>query len=164
MERPDEVWAADIIHLPTAEGWLYLAGVLDLGSRRVVGWAIDETSNTSLPMDALRLAFRQHQPKAGLLHRSDRGCWYASETYRERLAAWNVTPSTSRRGNRYRQRGDGELLEHDQGRNSFTATALPAAPRRRARSSTTSKPSTTVSDSTAPSASCPGWNLKSRST
>ncbi len=101
LERPDEVWAADITYVPTDEGWLYLAGVLDLGSRRVVGWAMGESLETSLPMDALRMALRQRQPKAGLLHHSDRGCQYASEAYREHLAAWNVTPSMSRRGNCY---------------------------------------------------------------
>ena len=99
VERPDEVWAADITYLPTSEGWLYLAGVLDLGSRRVVGWAMGESLETSLPMDALRMALRQRRPTGGLLHHSDRGCQYASEAYREHLAAWNVTPSMSRRGN-----------------------------------------------------------------
>ena len=101
VERPDEVWAADITYLPTSEGWLYLAGVLDLGSRRVVGWAMGESLETSLPMDALRMALRQRRPTGGLLHHSDRGCQYASEAYREHLAAWNVTPSMSRRGNCY---------------------------------------------------------------
>ena len=101
VERPDEVWAADITYVPTSEGWLYLAGVLDLGSRRVVGWAMGESLETSLPMDALRMALRQRRPTGGLLHHSDRGCQYASEAYREHLAAWNVTPSMSRRGNCY---------------------------------------------------------------
>ena len=101
MERPNEVWAADITYVPTSEGWLYLAGVLDLGSRRVVGWAMGESLETSLPMDALRMALRQRQPTGGLLHHSDRGCQYASEAYRAHLAAWNVTPSMSRRGNCY---------------------------------------------------------------
>ena len=101
VERPNEVWAADITYVPTNEGWLYLAGVLDLGSRRLVGWAMGETLETSLPMAALKMALRQRQPKAGLLHHSDRGCQYASEAYREHLAAWQVTPSMSRKGNCY---------------------------------------------------------------
>ena len=101
VERPDEVWAADITYVPTDEGWLYLAGVLDLGSRRVVGWAMGESLETSLPMAALQMALRQRQPMAGLLHHSDRGCQYASEAYREHLAAWKVTPSMSRRANCY---------------------------------------------------------------
>ena len=101
VERPNEVWAADITYVPTAEGWLYLAGVLDLGSRKIVGWAMGESLDTDLPMDALRMALRQRQPKAGLLHHSDRGSQYASEAYREHLAAWGVDPSMSRRANCY---------------------------------------------------------------
>ena len=63
VERPNEVWAADITYVPTDEGWLYLAGVLDLGSRRLVGWAMGESLETSLPMDALQMALRQRQPE-----------------------------------------------------------------------------------------------------
>ena len=84
-QRSNEVWAADITYVPTDEGWLYLAGVLDLGSRRLVGWAMGASLETSLPMAALQMALRQRQPKAGLLHHSDRGCQYASEAYREHL-------------------------------------------------------------------------------
>ena len=88
VERPDEVWGKRTSPTwPTAEGWLYLAGVLDLGSRRLVGWAMGESLETSLPMDALRMALGQRRPKTGLLHHSDRGCQYASEAYREYLAA-----------------------------------------------------------------------------
>ena len=101
VERPNEVWAADITYVPTDEGWLYLAGVLDLGSRRLVGWAMGENLETSLPADALRMALSQRQPSGGLLHHSDRGCQYASEAYRAHLAAWKLTPSMSRRGNCY---------------------------------------------------------------
>ncbi len=101
VERPNEVWAADITYVPTDEGWLYVAGVLDLGSRRVVGWAMGESLETGLPMDALRMALGQRRPKTGLLHHSDRGSQYASEAYREHLAAWGVNPSMSRRGNCY---------------------------------------------------------------
>ena len=101
VARPNEVWAADITYVPTGEGWLYLAGVLDLGSRCLVGWAMSESLETSLPMNALKMALHQRRPRAGLLHHSDRGCQYASEAYREHLAAWNVTPSMSRRGNCY---------------------------------------------------------------
>ena len=100
-ERPNEVWAADITYVPTGEGWLYLVGVFDLGSRRVVGWAMGESLETSLPMDALRMALGQRRPKAGLLHHSDRGSQYASEGYREHLTARGLTPSLSRRANCY---------------------------------------------------------------
>ncbi len=101
VERPNEGWVADITYVPTDEGWLYLAGVLDLGSRHVVGWAMGESLETRLPTDALQMALRQRRPKEGLLHHSDCGCQYASETYREHLAAWNVTPSMSRQANCY---------------------------------------------------------------
>ena len=71
VERPNEVWAADITYVPTGEGWLYLAGVLDLGSRRLVGWAMGENLETSLPADALRMALRQRQPSAWRAWTSD---------------------------------------------------------------------------------------------
>lgn len=164
VERPNEVWAADITYVPTEEGWLYLAGVLDLGSRRLVGWAMAETLETSLPMEALRMALRQRQPKSGLLHHSDRGCQYASEAYREHLAAWNVTPSMSRKGNCY----DNAAME------SFWSTLKEElvhrthfksrTERRPPRSSITLKRSTTACGSTAPSAIYHLWNLKSRTT
>ena len=92
VERPNKVWAADITYVPTDEGWLYLAGVLDLGSRRLVGWAMGESLDTNLPMDALRMALRQRQPSAGLLHHSDRGCQSRSG---DRSRNWK--PSWSRR-------------------------------------------------------------------
>ena len=76
-----------------------MAGVLDLGRRRLVGWAMGESLETSLPVDALRMALRQRRPANGLLHHSDRGCQDASEASREHLAAWQVTPSMSRKGN-----------------------------------------------------------------
>ena len=99
--RPDEVWAADITYVPTAEGWMYLAGVLDLHTRRLVGWSMGEGLETALPMRALQMALLHRRPAAGLLHHSDRGCQYASEAYRDQLAAWGVTPSMSRRANCY---------------------------------------------------------------
>ena len=99
--RPDEVWTADITYVPTAEGWLYVAGVLDLHTRRLVGWSMAESLETALPMSALQMALHQRRPGPGLLHHSDRGCQYASEAYRDQLGAWGVTPSMSRRGNGY---------------------------------------------------------------
>ena len=101
LQHPDEVWAADITYVPTAEGWLYVAGVLDLHSRKLVGWSMGEDLSTALPMSALKMALHQRRPRVGLLHHSDRGCQYASEAYREQLAAWDVIPSMSRRGNGY---------------------------------------------------------------
>lgn len=98
---PDRVWVADITHIATTEGWLYLAGILDLYSRRVVGWAMGASLATELPAAALRMALRHRRPTAGLLHHSDRGVQYASSDYRGVLAAHHLRPSMSRRGNCY---------------------------------------------------------------
>jgi transposase InsO family protein len=99
--RRDAEWAADITYVDTAEGWLYVAGVLDRHSRRCVGWAMDDTLATRLPLAALDMALLHRQPTAGLVHHSDRGVQYASEAYRRRLAAAGAVPSMSRRGNCY---------------------------------------------------------------
>lgn len=99
--RPDAVWVADITYVPTGEGWLYLAGVMDRCSRRCIGWAMSDTLATSLPLAALEMALTQRQPPRGLVHHSDRGVQYASEAYRQRLAVAGVVPSMSRRGNCY---------------------------------------------------------------
>jgi putative transposase len=99
--RPDAVWMADITYVPTAEGWLYVAAVLDRCTRRCVGWAMGETLATLLPLAALDMALKQRRPPAGLVHHSDRGVQYASDAYRQRLAAVGMVPSMSRRGNCY---------------------------------------------------------------
>jgi putative transposase len=99
--QPDAVWVADITYVPTSEGWLYVAGVLDRCSRRCVGWAMSDTLATSLPLAALDMALTQGRPPGGLVHHSDRGVQYASTDYRQRLAAAGVQPSMSRRGNCY---------------------------------------------------------------
>ena len=83
--KSDEAWVADITYVETAEGWLYLAGVLDLYSRRLIGWAMGSSLDTSLPLAALRMALRQRRPAPGVLHHSDRGCQYASAAYRNAL-------------------------------------------------------------------------------
>jgi putative transposase len=98
---PNRVWTADITFLDTAEGWLYLATVLDLYSRRIVGWAMAEHMETSLVRDALQMALTQRQPAAGLLHHSDRGRQYASAEYQTLLKDYGVACSMSRRGNCY---------------------------------------------------------------
>jgi transposase InsO family protein len=99
--QPNAVWVADITYVPTAEGWLYVAGVLDRCTRRCVGWAFDTTLATTLPLAALDMALTQRKPPAGLVHHSDRGVQYASTAYRQRLAQTGVIPSMSRRGNCY---------------------------------------------------------------
>lgn len=99
--KPNKAWVTDITYIETDEGWLYLAGVLDLFSRRLIGWAMDSSLATALPLAALLMALRQRRPAPGLLHHSDRGVQYASEDYRACLAEHGVTASMSRTGNCY---------------------------------------------------------------
>lgn len=98
-KRPNERWVTDITYVWTDEGWAYLAVILDLFSRAVVGWAIDDAPTTRLPLRALDAAVRRRRPGAGLLHHSDRGCQYTSAQYRDQLAALGVNVSMSRKGN-----------------------------------------------------------------
>jgi putative transposase len=95
----DRVWVCDITYLPTRQGWLYLAIVLDLASRRVVGWAMRDTLSAELALAALDLALATRQPAAGLVHHSDRGIQYACAAYQQRLSAHGMIASMSRRGN-----------------------------------------------------------------
>jgi len=98
VAEPDRVWVGDLTYLPTREGWLYLAVVLDLASRRVVGWAMRHTLAQALTVDALAMALQRRRPAPGLLHHTDRGVQYAAHAYRARLAAHGVTASMSRKG------------------------------------------------------------------
>jgi transposase InsO family protein len=98
-DAPNRVWAGDVTFLPTKEGWLYLAVLLDLYSRRVVGWAMSEHNDESLTLAALRMAIDQRQPEPGLVHHSDRGTTYASGRYQDQLAKHNIVCSMSRKGN-----------------------------------------------------------------
>ena len=100
-QQRDAVWVADITYVETAEGWLYVAGVLDRCTRRCVGWAMSDSLATTLPLAALDMALKQRRPTGGLVHHSDRGVQYASTAYRQRLARAGVIPSMSRRGNCY---------------------------------------------------------------
>jgi len=99
VDAPDRVWAGDVTFLPTAEGWLYLAVLLDLYSRRVVGWAMSERNDEALTLAALQMAIDQRQPGLGLLHHSDRGTTYASCGYQDVLAKHGMVCSMSRKGN-----------------------------------------------------------------
>jgi transposase InsO family protein len=96
---PNERWVTDITYVWTDEGWCYLAVIVDLFSRAVVGWALDATLSTDLPVAALRAALLRRRPAHGLLHHSDRGCQYTSDRYRQQLAAAGITASMSRVGN-----------------------------------------------------------------
>jgi putative transposase len=97
--RPDQRWVTDISYVWTDEGWCYLAVILDLFSRAVVGWALDTTLSTRLPLAALQMAVQRRHPQPGLLHHSDRGCQYTSAEYRSALDELGVTVSMSRKGN-----------------------------------------------------------------
>jgi putative transposase len=99
--KADQVWVSDLTYIPTAEGWLYVAGVLDRCTRRLVGWAMGPSLETSLPAAALAMALRQRQPAPGLIHHSDRGVQYASGAYRDLLANHGLVASMSRKGNCY---------------------------------------------------------------
>ena len=97
----NQVWASDLTYIPTDQGWLYLAVVMDLGSRRIVGWSMADHLRADLTCDALRMAITQRRPSAGLLHHSDRGVQYACRKYRSLLERHGMTCSMSRRGNCY---------------------------------------------------------------
>ena len=97
--QPNEKWAGDITYVPTREGWLYLAVLMDLYSRRIVGWAMDDQVTTTLTLRALEMALQQRAVPVGLLHHSDRGSQYGAVAYQQRLAACGIQCSMSRPGN-----------------------------------------------------------------
>lgn len=99
VDAPNTVWAGDMTYIPTREGWLYLAVVLDLFSRRVVGWSMGEAIDSALACGALEMAWRQRLPGKGLIFHSDRGSQYASRRYTGLLAGHGITASMSGKGN-----------------------------------------------------------------
>jgi transposase InsO family protein len=101
VTAPDRVWAGDITYIPTTKGWAYLAVILDLHSRMVVGWALADHMRTELVEDALAAALGSREPSPDLLHHSDRGSQYASSCYRRHLAQHGIEVSMSRRGDCY---------------------------------------------------------------
>jgi putative transposase len=98
---PDAAWVTDVTYVATSEGWLYLAAILDLFSRRVVGWAVSPTNDRALALRALHGALRVRRPAPGLVHHSDRGSPYASDDYRAALRAAGLVASMSRKGDCY---------------------------------------------------------------
>lgn len=100
-QAPNRKWVSDISYVATEEGWLYLAVIMDLFSRKIVGWAMDRTLGDQLTCMALRMALDQRKPNPGLLHHSDQGRQYASRAYRKLLAANKIMVSMSRKGNCY---------------------------------------------------------------
>lgn len=101
VAEPDRVWVGDITYIATDEGWLFLAVVIDLFSRQVVGWSLRDDMTSSIVIDALRMAwFKRHPCKqAGLIFHSDRGSQYASKDFRDVIKEYGITASMSRRGN-----------------------------------------------------------------
>jgi transposase InsO family protein len=97
--QPDRVWVGDVTHIPTREGWLFLAVLIDLYSRQVVGWSMLKRNNTDLLLGALNMAMTKRRPAPGLIHHSDQGRTYAGKAYQQCLADAQVKPSMSRKGN-----------------------------------------------------------------
>lgn len=100
-EKPNQVYMADITYIPTDEGWLYLASLEDLCTRKIVGFHMDERMTKELCLKALDQAYRHQKPKGTMLHHSDRGSQYASHDYQQRLKRYGMTSSMSRKGNCY---------------------------------------------------------------
>jgi putative transposase len=101
VRRPDQVWTTDATGILTGQGWLYLVAILDVCSRRVVGWAMHQNLDTRLVSAALRMALLQRRPRTGLIVHSDRGSQFASAAYRQILAQHGLIASMSRKGNCY---------------------------------------------------------------
>ena len=99
VEKPDTVWAGDISYIYTATGWTYLAVVLDLSTRKVVGWAYSRSPDATLAVRALRVAVGSRKPASGLMFHSDQGCQYTAKEFRDYLSLEKITQSMSRRGN-----------------------------------------------------------------
>jgi len=96
--EPNKIWVTDITYIWTREGWMYLAAILDLFSRRVVGWSMDSCIDRTLALDALNMALKTRRPESGLLHHSDRGVQYASADYQKQLRDHGIVCSMSRKG------------------------------------------------------------------
>lgn len=99
--QPDKVYVGDITYILTGEGWFYLATVIDLYSRKIVGWSMDERMTVNLVNDALLMALKTRKPKAGLVWHTDRGSQYAADSHREIIQQYGILQSMSRKGNCY---------------------------------------------------------------
>ena len=97
--RPNEKWVSDITYIATNEGWLYLAAIVDLYTKKVVGWALDKRMTKELVLKALEQAYKHERPKEGLILHSDRGSQYASYAYRNKVKSYGMIQSMSRKGN-----------------------------------------------------------------
>ena len=101
FQRPDQAWVGDITYIPAGEGWLYLAIVKDLCTRKIVGYAFSDRIDTQLTLAALDMAYRRRKPTEGLIFHSDRGVQYAAKAFRDRLSAYGFRQSMSRKGDPY---------------------------------------------------------------
>lgn len=101
VQTPNQVWVADITYIRTLEGWVYLSTVMDLFSRKIVGWAMDDNLKKELPVEALKMALTLRQPEAEMIHHSDRGSQYCSNEYIDVLEEAEAKISMSRKGNPY---------------------------------------------------------------
>jgi putative transposase len=101
VQKPNTVWVADISYISTREGWLYLAGIKDLCTQKIVGWSMDKTMTHSLVMQALQMALTRQKPGRGLILHSDRGVQYACHEYQAMLRSYGIHCSMSRSGNPY---------------------------------------------------------------
>jgi len=101
VDRPNRVWLGDVTFIATRRGWLYLAVLLDLYSRKVIGWSMSDRIDKRLSLDALEMALLRRKPDSEVLHHTDRGSIYGSDEYVEKLAAHHLTPSMSRKGDCY---------------------------------------------------------------
>jgi putative transposase len=128
---PNVAWVTDVTYVPTRDGWLYLAAILDLCSRRVVGWATSANNDRQLALDALARATATRTPSVGLIHHSDRGSVYASGDYRNALAHLSAVPSMSRKGDCWDNAVaesffatiKGEMIDHEDFQTRAQATA-----------------------------------------
>lgn len=100
-QRPNQKWVSDLTYIPTRQGWLFLAAVMDLFSRKIVGWALDTSMSSSLTDQALQMALQHRKPEMNFLHHSDRGSQYAAQSYQKLLDAYHSQISMSRVGNCY---------------------------------------------------------------
>lgn len=101
VAKPNRVWVSDITYIRTRQGMMYLASVMDLCTRKIVGWSLGNRMTVALVNEALDTAYTQNKPQPGLIHHSDRGAQYASIEYREKLKSYGMVPSMSRKGNCY---------------------------------------------------------------
>lgn len=119
----NQVWLADLTYIRTGEGWLFLAALIDMYTRKVVGWAVRDTLHADIALDALDMAIKRQRPAPGLVHHSDRGVQYAADAYRQALAAAGITPSMSRKGNclefkPVRASGSNDPVDHSKAQNA----------------------------------------------